>query len=109
MKTLSLLLLLCFCIPTFAQINDIFIGNFLTFDPYLVSVSSMEEEHKGIENQRIFVWLYQGVSYDTTLTKEYEDSVFVEVHYNKLFTNTDSCLVENQVFTVSMPMYFKIC
>lgn len=105
-KSVCCLILLIFAIPTLAQINDIFIGHFLTFDPYLVGEKYMEKEHPGIENQRIFVWLYQNVPYDTTLTKEYEDSVFVEVHYNKLFTNTDSCKVKNQVFTVSMPMYF---
>jgi len=105
MKTLILLVLLCFCISAYAQVDDIFIGNFLTFDPYLLSADHIKDSLPGLENRRLFVWLFYNVAYDTLLRREYSDSSDLEYVYSLVFTTKDSLVKEGVVLFPGSPVY----
>ena len=67
MKALILILVICLCVPAVAQINDIFIGNFLTYDPYLLPPVYLTELMPEYDNERLFIWIENKGVFDTTM------------------------------------------
>ncbi len=108
MKTLTLLLLLLLSTTlSFSQINDIFIGNFYTFDPYLLSPNELEENIPGFDKNQLFVWLYQRVPEDNTIEKlDSATIVFNGLSPSEFYTTKDPLIYENDTLEIGKNLFF---
>ena len=109
MKTLILLLLLLLSTTlSLSQINDIFIGNFHTFDPYLLSPKEIEENLPGFDKNQLFVWLYQRVPEDNTIEKLDSATIaFNGLSPSEFYTTKDPLIIDNDTLEVGTKLFFR--
>ena len=105
-KNICYLILLIFTIPTFAQINDIFVGNFLTFDPYFQPPEELEQNWKSFDNNKLFIHLSDEVFFDSSDAQEvvYYENMYGTI--SNMASSMDSFTVGTINFTIGMPFFF---
>ena len=97
---------LIFASLTFAQINDIFIGNFLTFDPYYQPPEELEQNWKSFDNNKLFIHLSDEVFFDSSDAQEvvYYENMYGTI--SNMASSMGSFTVGTINFTIGMPFFF---
>ena len=98
---------LIFASLTFAQINDIFIGNFLTFDPYYQPPEELEQNWKSFDNNKLFIHLSDEVFFDSSDAQEvvYYENMYGTI--SNMASSMGSFTVGTINFTIGMPFFLS--
>jgi len=102
---LFLIMLSCpLCVKS--QVDNIFIGGFYGFGPMGYEDFWFDQPEPSIEKDRLFVWLFNRVPYDTTLHNE--DRIYKRGEYIGLITSTATQRLDSLELSVGMPVYFLV-
>jgi len=105
MKTLILLPLFCLCTYASAQVDDIFLGNFLDIDPQRLRASDIKQRIPEIDTSRLFVWIGYCNAVDSALDRRMT-TYLVDYFDLRLLATKDAVNIAGGKLEVGSPIYF---